>query len=209
MRTLWREHCVRELVLRHEALRTTFRMIDEALSQVISEEPVYSFTVSDLRGLPENSRLEKAEELIHEHSRIHINLAAGPAFFVHLIHVTDSDHFLAFTVHHIACDGWSNGILVRDFAAFYEAAAQKREPTLPELPFQFADFTVWQQSWLESEAAQAALAYWKEHIRRDLPAIDLPTDLPRSAQKSVPGDIEGQLLSPALTARLKALLPPA
>ncbi len=198
------QHCVRELVLRHEALRTTFRMIDEALSQVISEEPVYSFTVSDLRGLPENSRLEKAEELIHEHSRIHINLAAGPAFFVHLIHVTDSDHFLAFTVHHIACDGWSNGILVRDFAAFYEAAAQKREPTLPELPFQFADFTVWQQSWLESEAAQAALAYWKEHIQRDLPAIDLPTDFPRSAQKSFPGDIEGHLLSPALTARLKA-----
>ncbi len=198
------EHCVRELVLRHEALRTTFRMIDEALSQVISEEPVYSFTVSDLRGLPEATRLERAEELIHENSRIHIDLASGPAFFVHLIHVTDSDHFLAFTVHHIACDGWSNGILVRDFAALYEAAMQKREPTLPELPFQFADFTVWQQSWLESEAARAALAYWKEHIQRDLPAIDLPTDFPRSAQKSFPGDIEGRLLSPVLTARLKA-----
>jgi len=198
------EHCVRDLVLRHEALRTTFRMIDETLSQVISEEPVYSFTVSDLRGLPEAARLENAEALIHEHSRIHIDLASGPSFFVHLIHVTDSDHFLAFTVHHIACDGWSNGILVRDFAALYEAAAQKREPNLPQLPFQFADFTVWQQSWLESEAAQAALAYWKEHIRRDLPAVDLPTDFPRSAQKSFPGDIEGQLLSPVLTARLKA-----
>ncbi len=198
------EHCVRELVLRHEALRTTFRMIDEALSQIIAEEPVYSFAVSDLRGLPEAARLEKAEALIREHSRIHIDLASGPAFFVRLIHITDSDHYLAFTVHHIACDGWSNGILVRDFAAFYEAAAQKREPALPELPFQFADFTVWQQSWLESEAAQAALAYWKEHIQRDLPAIDLPTDFPRSAQKSFPGDIEGQLLSSALTARLKA-----
>jgi non-ribosomal peptide synthetase component F/thioesterase domain-containing protein/acyl carrier protein len=198
------EHCVRELVLRHEVLRTTFRMIDEALSQVISEEPVYSFTVSDLRGLPEAARLKKAEDLLHEHSRIHIDLAFGPAFFVHLIHVTDSDHLLAFTVHHIACDGWSNGILVRDFAALYEAATQKRKPTLPELPFQFADFTVWQHSWLESEAARAALDYWKEHIRRDLPAIDLPTDFPRSAQKSFPGDIEGRLLSPVLTARLKA-----
>ena len=149
--------------------------------------------------------MQRAEELIHEHSRIHIDLASGPAFFVHLIHVTDSDHFLAFTVHHIACDGWSNGILVRDFAAFYEAAVQKREPTLPELPFQFADFTVWQQSWLESEAARAALAYWKEHIQRDLPAIDLPTDFPRSAQKEFSRQISrGSLLSPALTARLKA-----
>ena len=57
---LWHEHCVRELVLRHEALRTTFRMVDGALSQVISEEPVYSFTVSDLRGLPEATRLAKS-----------------------------------------------------------------------------------------------------------------------------------------------------
>src|SRR5271156_2969888 len=58
------ERCVRELVLRHEALRTTFRMVDEALSQIISEEPVYSFTVSDLRGLPGAARLENAEALI-------------------------------------------------------------------------------------------------------------------------------------------------
>src|SRR5579862_4444031 len=197
------EECVRALVLRHEALRTTFRMIDGELSQVISEEAAYSFTVSDLRKLPEAERPERVEQLIHEHSRIQIDLASGPAFFVHLIHVSDRDHFLAFTVHHIACDGWSNGILIRDFAALYAAGLEKREPSLPELPFQFADFTVWQQEWLESDAAHAALDFWKEHIRREMPAVALPTDSPRTAQKSAPGDIEGRLLSPTLTARLK------
>jgi non-ribosomal peptide synthetase component F/thioesterase domain-containing protein len=197
------ERAVRSLVLRHEALRTNFQMVDGVLSQVISEEPTYSFDVSDLRAL-EGDRGQRAEELIHEHSRIHIDLASGPGLFVHLIHVSDADHFLAFTVHHIACDGWSNGILIRDFAAFYSAAAQNAEPSLPELPFQFADFTVWQHSWLESDAARVALEFWKGHIQRDLPAVDLPTDFPRSAQKSAPGEIEGRLLPPELTTRLKA-----
>src|ERR1700756_3281972 len=168
------EQAVRALVLRHEALRTTFRMVDGVLSQVISEEATYKFSVSDLRSLPDAARQGRAEDLIHEHSRIQIDLANGPALFVRLIHVTDVDHFLAFTVHHIACDGWSNGILIRDFALFYAAGVERREPAVPELPFQFADFTVWQQSWLESEAAQAALAFWKKHIRREMPAIDLP-----------------------------------
>ena len=198
------EQCIRALVLRHEALRTTFRMLDGALSQVISEEAPYSFAISDLRNEPAAERQEQAERLIHEHSHIQIDLASGPALFVRLIHVSDHDHFLAFTVHHIACDGWSNGILIRDFADLYAAAVHKREPTLPELPFQFADFTVWQQEWLESDAARAALDFWKAHIRREMPAIDLPTDSPRTAQKSAPGQIEGRLLSPSLTARLKA-----
>ncbi|MBV8629389.1 MAG: AMP-binding protein [Silvibacterium sp.] len=198
------EQAVRALVLRHEALRTTFRMVEGVLSQVISEEAACEFAVSDLRTLPRAERVDRAEQLIHEHSRIHLDLGDGPALFVRLIHVTDSEHFLAFTVHHIACDGWSNGILIRDFALLYAAAIEKREPELPELPFQFADFTVWQQSWLESEAAQSALAFWKDHIRREMPAIDLPTDHPRTAQKSAPGNIEGRLLSPELTGRLKA-----
>jgi non-ribosomal peptide synthetase component F/thioesterase domain-containing protein len=197
------EQCIRNLVLRHEALRTNFRMVDGVLSQIISERPEFVFTVSDLRAADAATRQQQAEELIHEHSRVRFDLATGALFYVHLIHVTDTDHFLAFTLHHIVCDGWSNGILVRDFALLYEAAVQGRAAEMPELPFQFADFTVWQQEWLESEAAGKALAYWKEHIQRDMPAIDLPSDAPRTAQKSAPGDIEGVLLPAALTTRLK------
>ncbi|WP_446745078.1 condensation domain-containing protein [Silvibacterium acidisoli] len=197
------EICARELVVRHEALRTNFQMVDGVLSQVISEEPRFGFSISDLRVLPEASRANRAEELIHEHSRVRFDLANGALFHVHLIHVTDTDHFLALTMHHIVCDGWSNGILIRDFALYYEAALTLRNAEMPELPFQFADFTVWQQEWLESEAADNAMAYWKQHIQRDMPAIDLPADFPRAAEKSAPGDIVGRLLPTELTARLK------
>ena len=198
------EHAVRALVERHEALRTTFRLVDDRLCQVISEEARYSFAVTDLAGLPEAEREPAAAAAIEEHSHARADLATGPAFFVRLIHLSDSLHYVAFTMHHIVCDGWSNGVLIRDFTDFYAAFSQNVEPSLAELPFQFADFTVWQQNWLESDAAQAALAYWRININRGLPAVDLPTDRPRLPQKSYPGHIESTLLPADLTARLKA-----
>jgi thioesterase domain-containing protein/non-ribosomal peptide synthetase component F/acyl carrier protein len=196
--------CIQALVDRHEALRTTFRVVDGHLSQIISEESRYSFTVTDLRSLPESERSQAAEAAVEEHSHARADLAAGPAFFVRLIHLNDQQHFLAFTMHHIVCDGWSNGILIRDFSDFYAAFSQNLAPTLPELPFQFADFTVWQQNWLDSDEAKSAILFWRKHIERGLPAVDLPTDRPRLPQKSYPGHIESTLLPAALTARLKA-----
>ena len=198
------EQSIRAIVERHEALRTTFRMVDDRLCQVISEEARYSFSITTLSALPEADREQAAADAIEAHSHARADLAAGPAFFARLIHLSDQLHYLAFTMHHIVCDGWSNGILIRDFTDFYAAFSQGKEPALPELPFQFADFTVWQQNWLESDAAQAALAYWRTHIHRGLPAVDLPTDRPRLPQKSYPGHIESTLLPAALTARLKA-----
>jgi len=198
------EHAIHAIVDRHEALRTTFRMVDGQLSQIISEVSHYNFSVTDLRLLPEPDRALAAEAAVEEHSHARANLAEGPAFFVRLIHLSDRLHFLAFTMHHIVCDGWSNGILIRDFTEFYKAFSKNLEPELAELPFQFADFTVWQHDWLESDAAKAALAYWRKHIRRELPAVDLPTDRPRLPQKSYPGHIESTLLPVELTARLKA-----
>ena len=199
------EQSIRELTLRHEALRTTFRMVNGELMQVISEEPNYRFSVSDLRGLPEKIRTQRAEELIREHSHVVIDMAAGPLFHARLIHVSDKQHFLAFTIHHIVCDGWSNGILVRDFAQYYSALARGTEPALPELPFQFADFTEWQKEWLTTDDAQQALTFWKDQIRRNVPALDLPCDRPRGSRKDGPGNIESQLISPELNERLRAL----
>jgi non-ribosomal peptide synthetase component F/thioesterase domain-containing protein/acyl carrier protein len=198
------EECIRGLTLRHEALRTTYRMIDGELSQIISEDALYDFSITDLRDVPEHLKAQRTEEVIREHSHVQVDLARGPLFFSRLIHLTDRDHFLACTVHHIACDGWSNGILVRDFAEMYTALSQQRAPKLADLPFQFADFSIWQKEWLQSDEAQAALVFWKEQIQRGAVAVDLPTDEPRNARKDGPGDIESRLLPPELHGKLKA-----
>jgi non-ribosomal peptide synthetase component F/thioesterase domain-containing protein len=198
------EQSICGLSLRHEALRTTFRMVNGELMQVISEEPSYQFSVSDLRGLPEALRQPRAETLIREHSHVRINLATGPVFLARLIHLDAERHVLAFTIHHSVCDGWSNGVLVRDFAEYYSALANGAEPNLADLPFQFADFTEWQKEWLNTDDARQALAFWKDQIRRNVPALDLPCDRPRTARKDGPGDIESMLISAELNARLKA-----
>ncbi|MBT9330252.1 condensation domain-containing protein [Paracidobacterium acidisoli] len=198
------ERCIRDLTLRHEALRTTYRMVDGELSQIICEEPLYDFAVTDLRSLPAGQRPQRAEEVIRDQSHVAMDLAAGPVFYTRLIHLSDEEHFLACTVHHIACDGWSNGVLVRDFAEIYTAYAQQRDPKLADLPFQFADFSIWQKQWLESEEAQAALTFWKEQIQRGAVAVDLPTDEPRNARKDGPGDIEWEMIPPELHNALKA-----
>src|SRR5262249_41403458 len=80
---------------------------------------------------------------------------------------------------------------------------QDRSPELPELPFQFADFTVWQREWLASDAAEDALGFWREQIKLGTAAVDLPTDFPRTARKDGPGSIESQLISQSLNERLK------
>jgi thioesterase domain-containing protein/non-ribosomal peptide synthetase component F/acyl carrier protein len=198
------ERAICELTLRHEALRTTFRMVGGALMQVISEEPSYQFRVSDLSGLPARLRVHRAEEVIREHSRERINLATGPVFLARLIHIDSHNHFLALTIHHSVCDGWSNGILVRDFAEYYSAFAKGAEPNLAELPFQFADFTEWQKDWLDTDDARNALVFWKEQIRRNVPALDLPCDRPRTARKDGPGNIASQLISQELNSRIKS-----
>ena len=198
------ERAVEALVVRHEALRTTFRIIDGQLSQVISELAQYRFEITDLRTLPDSDRDAAAEVAVEEHSHARASLETGPLFFVRLIHLTDVSHVLALTMHHIVCDGWSNGILIRDFTDIYTALTDDRDPALADLPFQFADFTVWQQNWLESRQATEALQFWSSHIKRDLPAVDLPRDAQRLPQKSYPGRIESVLLPDALTAKLKA-----
>ncbi|MFP2903388.1 condensation domain-containing protein, partial [Corallococcus sp. 4LFB] len=93
-------------------------------------------------------------------------------------------HLLLVTMHHIVSDGWSMGVLVREVAAFYEAFSAGRAPTLAPLPVQYADFAVWQRGWLQGEALDAQLGYWKQQLSGAPSALDLPTDRPRPPVQS-------------------------
>jgi non-ribosomal peptide synthetase component F/thioesterase domain-containing protein len=196
------EETLGRLLTRHESLRTTYRIVDGSLEQVITAQPRFGFVVEDLQSISSSDREREAARLVSEHSHRRIDLESGPVFHALLIHVSDTRHFLAYTIHQIAVDGWSNGILLRDTAELYAALAERRPARLPELPFQFADFTVWQREYLASEAAGASLAFWKQQLGRDFPVIDLPTDFPRRAARYGEGHIESELLPGDLQARL-------
>jgi non-ribosomal peptide synthetase component F/thioesterase domain-containing protein/acyl carrier protein len=203
------EAALAALTLRHEALRTLFKLGGGVLSQVIVSHPLYRLSTEDLALLPPAEREAALEAEISRHSRTVIDLEHGPVLHALLIHLDGPEgqrHVLAFTLHHIVCDGWSNGILVRDFTLLYENlhAGRPAMQGLPQLPFQFADFAFWQAEYLASPAAAEAAAFWHSQLTEELCALDMPTDHARPAGRSFPGHIESALLPPSTDQLLTA-----
>ncbi|HVR99575.1 MAG TPA: amino acid adenylation domain-containing protein, partial [Thermoanaerobaculia bacterium] len=177
-----------EVVRRHEALRTTFASRDGMPIQVIAA-PRVELPVLDLSLVPESEALRLARE---EAGRP-FDLERGPLLRLALIRLGERDHVLLMTLHHIISDGWSMGVLLREVAALCE------DSPLPELPVQYADFAVWQRSWLRGEVLEAQLAYWRRQLGNLNGAprvLELPLDRPRPAVQT----FRGASLRVALTA---------
>ncbi|HEY2737200.1 MAG TPA: condensation domain-containing protein, partial [Thermoanaerobaculia bacterium] len=200
--------CLGEIVRRHEALRTVFAMfegLEGAPVQVIQPASPFLLPLVDLSGLPERRRDGLALCLAGEEAGRPFDLARGPLLRGVLLRLGEEDHAVALTMHHIASDGWSLGILVREVVALYAAFAAGQPSPLPELPVQYADFAVWQRSWLRGEVLEGEIAYWRRQLAGLPPLLDLPTDRPRPAIQSYRGASRPLLLPAALVRQSEAL----
>ncbi|HLL46323.1 MAG TPA: condensation domain-containing protein, partial [Longimicrobiaceae bacterium] len=135
----------------------------------------------DLRALPRAAREEAAARLSLEESLRPFDLAAGPLLRTSLLRLDEEEWGLLFNLHHVVSDGWSMGVLVREVSELYAAYSEGREPALPELPVQYADFAAWQRAWLVGEALERRLAWWRDRLGGAPPLLELPTDRPRAA----------------------------
>ena len=198
------EQSVNDIVRRHEALRTTFAALDGEPVQVIAPAKPLSLVSLDLRALPEDEREAEALRLATEEAQRPFDLAQGPLLRATLLRLGEEEHIALLTMHHIASDGWSMGVLIREVAALYQAFSTGEPSPLPELPIQYADFAVWQRQWLQGEVLEAQLAYWKQQLA-DIPVLELPTDRPRPAIQTSRGAHQSLELSQTLTEALKAL----
>jgi amino acid adenylation domain-containing protein len=203
-----------EIVRRHEALRTVFAARSGAPVQVIQPAEPFALAVADLSGLPEGEREARALALAREETARPFDLTRGPLLRALLVRLGEGDHAVVLTMHHIASDGWSMGILVREVAALYPALAAGiagiagiagRPSSLPELPLQYADFAVWQRSWLRGETLEQEIAFWRQQLAGLPPVLELPTDRPRPAVQSYRGAARPVRLPAALTRGLEAL----
>ncbi len=192
------------LVSRHESLRTTFLIEGNSPIQIIAAELKIPLTIVDLQNLS----LREQDRGIHEHvqheASRRFDLATGPLIRVTLLALGLEDHIILLTLHHIITDGWSNGILLRELGTSYRAFCQKRPLDLPQLQFQYADYCVWQQQWIESIQHEKHIAYWTEQLH-ELPILALPTDRPRPHQQTFSGGRHTFLLAESLVERLKQL----
>lgn len=179
---------IREIVRRHESLRTRFPMDAELgeARQVVGDVDV-ELELIDLSGLGEMERAEWWKRLAEEEAERGFDLSLGPVIRAKLVRVAREEQVMMVTVHHIATDRWSSGILVREFGRLYKAYAGGAEPGLGELPVQYGDYAVWQREWLKREALQRQLDYWNGQLAGAPPLLELPTDRVRPAAQSFRG----------------------
>nr|AYM54409.1 amino acid adenylation domain protein [Phaselicystis flava] len=193
-----------EIVRRHEALRTTFARCDNAPVQRIEAPAPVELRLERLDGHPEHARAQETKRWIAEAARP-FDLARGPLLRAVLLRWSAEEHTLIFAIHHIAADGWSLGVLVRELASLYEALRAGRPSPLPELPIQYADFALWQRERLRGAVLDRELAYWRAQLSGAPPRLELPTDRPRPAVQGSRGGTVAFDVPEALSSALEAL----
>jgi len=190
---------------RHEILRTTFPAVDDQPVQRIGAPMSLNLPVTNLEDFAADEREAQALSFIVEESQRPFDLAAGPMLRTKLLRMSERDHILILTMHHIVSDAWSMGVLVRDAAAFYKSFAENSAVSLPELPLQYADYASWQREWLQPERLAESLGYWKRQLAHKTLSMSLPTDKPRPSAQTSNGALYQVELSDDLSSEVEDL----
>ena len=191
---------------RHEALRTTFEWSDGRLLQMVHPEAALTLQVVDLEAIQGEPQRAEADRITQEHAAFRFDLRHGSLLVLKLVRFGAGHHLLLVTMHHILCDGISNGLLLRDVCVFYEALLTGRPATLPELPIQFPDYAVWQENWLGGEGPAASLAFWRNSLGTNFERLSLTRDADAltsspAREQAIAGAIETLLIPPELQVR--------
>ncbi|WP_034328484.1 non-ribosomal peptide synthase/polyketide synthase [Alkaliphilus transvaalensis] len=185
------EETFHKLIKRHDALRTSFHLVEGEVVQFIDQE--VNFNIQYLEGSEED-----IEGIISSFIKP-FDLAMSPLLRIALIRINSNKHILALDMHHIISDGETMGILIKEFAALYN----KEE--LEGLRIQYKDYSHWQNKLMTSEKIVKQRDYWLKQLEGELPVLDIMGDYPRPAVKSFEGDRIRYNLNKELTAALRSL----
>jgi non-ribosomal peptide synthetase component F/acyl carrier protein len=209
------ERSLRAILIRHEALRTRFPLVDGRPIQLVDEpDEEWRISFEDLSGTgtePDAADRDAADRdaaarrLADEHAAAPFDLANGPLFRCLLVRLGETEHLLSITMHHIVSDAWSVGLLLREVSALYRADGDLSAADLPPLPVQYRDYAVWQREWLAGADLEADLSYWRGELAGAPPALALPVARRRSPSQGVTGGRVRSSLPEAETAALRGL----
>ncbi|NRB47204.1 MAG: amino acid adenylation domain-containing protein [Saprospiraceae bacterium] len=191
----------KELVERHEVLRTVFdQRQGEAFQRIRSAE---DWSLSQYQQETFGDETAFSAWLEAEQLRP-FDLTQDYMLRAHLIKVAEEDHILLMILHHIVADGWSMGILIKEVTELYQAQLSNQLPTLPILPIQYADYTIWQRQNLTDAVLAEKLNWWEEQLKGVTP-LHLPLDFERPALHSTKGEVLEFEVDAALMHDLKQL----
>jgi amino acid adenylation domain-containing protein len=200
------ERSLREVVRRHEQLRTCFVMDQqEGLRQRVEGKLDVRLPVMDLRQLAAGERQEQAKKIIAEEGSKPFDLTQSPLWRGVLVRTAEKEHVLGLTLHHIISDDWSLRILMTELGKLYEAYRKGEESPLPELGMQYGDYALEQREALSKGRFQQQMEYWKGQLKGMPQVLELPADHSRPARESFRGGIEQRILSNDLLEGLSAV----
>ena len=179
------------LVERHAILRTMFVNHGDEPRQVVRPARPVPVTEVDLEGTSAASRAGEVKRVLLQHASIPFDFASDQLLRATLVHLGPEEHVLLLVSHHIASDGSSGGIMLRDLDSFYRGDGD----TLPPLAIQYADFAAWQRTQLTGARVDELLGYWRSRLAGAPARLELPTDRPRPLAPAFDGARASRLLS--------------
>jgi amino acid adenylation domain-containing protein/FkbM family methyltransferase len=196
---------IRELIARHEVLRTVFSYVNREPVQTILPEIDVVFTELDLSTLFAQEKELAWAQVVQRESRKSFDLSCPPLFRVTVVYWADQEQRLLLTIHHIIADEWSMELIQEEVTHLYRAFAQNEPLFLTELPIQYADFACWQRDRQQAEVQKRQISYWREQLSGAQYVLELPADKPRPRVQSFRGETEIFAVPKDLLERLKLL----
>jgi amino acid adenylation domain-containing protein len=181
------QQSLNEILRRHEAWRTIFLTKDKQPVQVIVPKLTWELPIINLEHLAGKDWEAEVQRLAIAEAQNPFDLTNGPLVRATLLRLGETEHIFLLNMHHIVSDGWSIGVFAQELAKLYAAFAQGQSSPLPELPIQYADFTIWERDRLQGELLKTQLNYWKQQLSGELPILRLPVDRPRPSNASFVG----------------------
>jgi len=201
------KECLRLIQLRHEVLRTALLLEDGNLVQQVvdANHCALPWRDIDLQATLASEQTSALQQLLEEEACQPFDLTQAPLWRVVWIQISEDEQVLVLTSHHSIMDEWSLRLFFEELSHIYDANGQGKQARLPELPVQYADYSVWQRERMSGEEEVVQGNYWREQLW-DLPEIlDLPGDLPEPAGRSGRGARQTFQISGEVVARLQVL----
>lgn len=199
------KRAVRDLINRHEVLRTHFATVDGEPRQIITGEFNLPLVQHDLTDLKEEEKQQEAKRIIEEEASGKFDLCRDLMIRVRTIKLSKSHYIILYTLHHIASDGWSMGIFQNELGALYSAYSANRDNPLTALRIQYADYALWQRDWLKGEVLEKQLEYWNTQLSGVPNVHNLPLDKPRAAEQTFNANRFKQVFNPESTRQIRSI----
>ncbi len=190
------------VVNRHDALRSTFRIVDGQPRQIVGSRWDHALEFTDISDLGQPEQAAALHRIKTEEAGRVFDLENGPLLSIRLVRVSPDDHIWIENFHHLVVDDWSMRIITSEWMALYGVFKAGGRPSLPALAVQFPHFAAWQRESLQGPRLATEIEFWARELAGVLPVLQLPTDRARPAAQSFAGAQKRYRLAPALFERL-------